>query len=611
MSPLDKPLRATVFASATAPAGKAIKITLRDLARMIEETEAPKKSGLPLVKLARFKDHSRSNANLRAVSGIELDYDAGEVPMADAVKAFRKAGVAALLCETPSSTRSAPRWRAFLPLSNEVAPDERAALVARANGVVGGIVAGESFTPSQAYFIGCLSGKRVKVELVAGDAIDARADLGAGIDKRQTKAGDKAKDESRSGRHYAEALQSVRSGLSYEDHLQRLDADLSDYAAEPRGRSTKGERDWERAEGKVQSERDAITDKLDSFDNGDSNSFDESDFLTAEELAALERPFDFLEGLLFEQQLSMVYGPPKAGKSFLIMDMACAVGLGRTWAGRQCDPRKVLVIPLEGRGTIIDRVRAWEMENDAKCPLIFRPKPLDLINGAKDVKAIIRYVKKHGVGLVIIDTLSRAIAGAEENSATDMSKAVRVADMICRAGAHTMLVHHAGKSGTMRGSNALIGAPDLVIKLNREGEQRTAIIEENRHGKDGEVLRFTLEPRRTDIIDARRKAVHSAVVKLEGEWFEDHETKDAAQGDEAKVALHELRKLARIPRTYPNGVPAADWRTALDDAGLWPEVDNASTRRSCFKRTKDRLVKAGLVVETKDGFKPKEQKRTL
>lgn len=579
MSPLDIPLRATVFASATAPAGKPIKITLRDLARMIEETEAPQKSGLPLVKLARFKDHRRNNANLRTVSGVELDYDAGEVAMADAVKAFRKAGVAALLCETPSSTRSAPRWRAFLPLNDEVAADERAALVARANGVVGGVIAGESFTPSQAYFIGRLAGKRVKVELIPGDAIDTRADLGAGVGKRETEAGEKAKDESRSGRHLRECLESVRRERSYEEHLDRLTPDLAEYAAEKRGRATKGERDWERATEIVAKETDAITDKLDSFDDGDSNSFDESDFLTAEQLAALERPFDFLEGMLFEQQLSMVYGPPKAGKSFLIMDMACAVGLGRTWAGRQCDARKVLVIPLEGRGTIIDRVRAWEMENGAKCPLIFRPKPLDLINGAKDVKAIIRYVKKHRVGLVIIDTLSRAIPGAEENSATDMSKAVRVADMICRAGAHTMLVHHAGKAGTMRGSNALIGAPDLVIKLTRNGEQRLAIIEENRHGKDGEVLRFTLEPRRTDIIDARKKAVHSAVVKLEGEWFEDVTERDepkpmlTAREQAAldiirpmisklgNIGRHEARDLLRRKGWGPSGVEA--WKKAF------------------------------------------------
>ncbi|MGD9979554.1 MAG: AAA family ATPase [Hyphomonadaceae bacterium] len=339
------------------------------------------------------------------------------------------------------------------------------------------------------------------------------------------------KDESGSGAAWRLAVETRRAGGTFEDFVAAVEDDaeaLRSCEQSSRGFDRQCERDWERAAVKVEREELRMIDKFyEHEDDGDSNSDDESDFLTAAQLAAEPRPFDFLEGLLFEQQMSVIYGAPKAGKSFLVMDMACAVGLGHAWAGRQCDARKVLVIPLEGRGTIIDRVRAWEMERKAKCPLVFHTRSWNLID-SKDVKKIIRYVRKHGIGLVIVDTLSRAIPDAEENSATDMGKAVRAGDMIARAGAHVMFVHHANRSGTMRGSNVLLGAPDLVLRVERRGVQRTAIIEENRHGIDGEALRFTLEPRSTDITDARGKRVQSAVVKLEGEWFQDLTGKDAA-----------------------------------------------------------------------------------
>jgi RecA-family ATPase len=52
----------------------------------------------------------------------------------------------------------------------------------------------------------------------------------------------------------------------------------------------------------------------------------------------------------------------------------------------------------------------------------------------------------HPVALVIVDTLSRAMAGGNENSPEDMTAIVGNCDRIRAAtGAHVCIVHHSGK----------------------------------------------------------------------------------------------------------------------------------------------------------------------
>jgi RecA-family ATPase len=133
---------------------------------------ADAKDRLPLVKLAVFGDlrtqagSLRHDANLRTVYGIEADYDAGVVSPEDAAQRLRDNAVLALVVSTPSSTPNAPRWRVFAPTSRPVSPGERAALVSTLNGALGGILAPESWTASQAFYVGRIAGRPYTVLLV-------------------------------------------------------------------------------------------------------------------------------------------------------------------------------------------------------------------------------------------------------------------------------------------------------------------------------------------------------------------------------------------------------------------------------------------------------------
>lgn len=190
-SPLDRPITITRFTSARATRQTREATTLRQFADVIRSTRRPAptdeseeaakiaKGRLPWLKLATFGDVAtaaralRNDANLLAVEGIEGDYDKGAVTLDEAAARLKAAGVAALLYTSPRHRPDAPRWRVLAPLSATVAPGERAALTAKLNGVLGGVLEPESFVASQSYYFGALGdGAAHEVRLVEGAALD-------------------------------------------------------------------------------------------------------------------------------------------------------------------------------------------------------------------------------------------------------------------------------------------------------------------------------------------------------------------------------------------------------------------------------------------------------
>uniref|UniRef100_UPI00404877CE VapE domain-containing protein n=1 Tax=Yoonia sp. TaxID=2212373 RepID=UPI00404877CE len=174
----DVPLAVSMFADVKALRIEPARLSLRQIQARLTAATAPAKSDLPLVKLGTFGDvrtekgSLRHDANLLSVSGVEGDYDAGAVSPQDAANRLRQAGMAALIYTTPSHIPEAPRWRVLAPLAMEVAPGEREAFCARLNGALGGILAAESFTPSQTYYFGSVNARPVESMLVEGQTLD-------------------------------------------------------------------------------------------------------------------------------------------------------------------------------------------------------------------------------------------------------------------------------------------------------------------------------------------------------------------------------------------------------------------------------------------------------
>ena len=191
------------FPNKSATTLDAVEMSLPELRTLVLETSAGDKTQLPLLKLARFgnrrsdRNSLRHNANVDAISGIELDYDAKAVPLEEAAAVLRQSKLTALVYTSPSHAASNPKWRLILPTSADRPPAERARLVARVNGLFAGIMAPESFTLSQAYYFGRVGANPDQRPVtISGTFIDLRNDLDAGAIGKEGRTFDDAPHQS-------------------------------------------------------------------------------------------------------------------------------------------------------------------------------------------------------------------------------------------------------------------------------------------------------------------------------------------------------------------------------------------------------------------------------
>ena len=204
-------------------------------------------------------------------------------------------------------------------------------------------------------------------------------------------------------------------------------------------------------------------------------------FLTLEDLGNLPAPKWLIEGLFEKDALVMLVGPPAAFKSFLAIDWALSIALGRPWNGRATEPSRVLYALGEGKASLLKRIEAWiwfqqltEAER-RKLNANFRVTfDVPQFAVAREVTEFLDDLDADGFdpGLLIIDTLARSFVGRDENSQTDAGLWVESADRLRQRGMAVLALHHTKKNTEFglqyRGSSALQGAMDTAFTLQRD-----------------------------------------------------------------------------------------------------------------------------------------------
>jgi RecA-family ATPase len=169
--------------------------------------------------------------------------------------------------------------------------------------------------------------------------------------------------------------------------------------------------------------------------------------------------------------LTVMYGPPKSGKTFMALDWALSMASGRDWHGNKAEPSPVLYVSGEGAGGLHKRVTAWKKANGVgSSRLYFIPFGARIVE-REHVVQLRQDVHATGARLLVIDTLARSMAGKDENSAQDMGTAIQALDWLReKEGCGVLVLHHSGVDGTRpRGSTALFGAADTLIRVEGEG----------------------------------------------------------------------------------------------------------------------------------------------
>ena len=209
-----------------------------------------------------------------------------------------------------------------------------------------------------------------------------------------------------------------------------------------------------------------------------------------------------VKGWLGRQQMAVLYGQSNTGKSFLMLDMAYHVAAGRDWHGNKVSQGFVLYLAAEGGHGYLNRARVLQdYYKDADVPLAIRPSPVNLLDPDADLpklRQLIDLVKeKHGkIELIVVDTLSRALAGGNENGPEDMTAYISNADALRdHAQATVATVHHSGKADNgARGHSSLRAATDTEIELTVDEEAgiRFAVATKQRDIESGKEFAFEL-----------------------------------------------------------------------------------------------------------------------
>jgi hypothetical protein len=265
----------------------------------------------------------------------------------------------------------------------------------------------------------------------------------------------------------------------------------------------------------------------------------------------------------------------------------------------------VLFVGLEGDRGLRNRILAIREERGSagkRFARLLLPAPLDksergaqgeatIIEAAKELAAI----SGEPVSMIIIDTLSRAIAGDDENSAADMSAFVDRMGAIARAtGAAVLVVHHPGKDEArgMRGSTALFGAADVVIRITQEGEVREVETEKVKDGMIGRVLTYRLK-----VVELGTDEDGDQITSCIVEALSKPKAKRRRPPPESQAgkALGELEELVIIGKGEPaDGHPRAprgvllirktDWRAACLTKELTADEAGEAAERRAFSR---------------------------
>jgi hypothetical protein len=99
------------------------------------------------------------------------------------------------------------------------------------------------------------------------------------------------------------------------------------------------------------------------------------------------------------------------------------------------------------------------------------------------------------IGMVVVDTVSRALAGADENGQEAMGTFVAACDTIKQhTGGALIGVHHSGKDKErgMRGSTVLLGGCDAAIRISKDGQTATLKTEKQKDAEEAPPIYMEL-----------------------------------------------------------------------------------------------------------------------
>lgn len=224
----------------------------------------------------------------------------------------------------------------------------------------------------------------------------------------------------------------------------------------------------------------------------------------ADALAARPAAVHYVDRLVREASLSIVFGAPGSLKSLLLMDMLACVATGRPWLetmpGKPTEQQSfttaqapVMWIDYDNGEDLTDeRVEAIGKPYGltAETPFAYYSLPLPWLDLSKRENAIdfMGLIQHVGARVVVIDNLGLVRGGANENTDEMQPVMSHLREIISVTRAAIILIHHQRKSAvngdsngvrrgeTLRGFSGIEAACDLVLHVDRRPNEDVVIL---------------------------------------------------------------------------------------------------------------------------------------
>ena len=347
------------------------------------------------------------------------------------------------------------------------------------------------------------------------------------------------------------------------------------------------------------------------------------------------KPLNWLvDGFLPEQSITIVYGNPKSGKSYVMQNLALSMATGEPWLGMRTmsnnsSDSMVLWIDLDmGHYGAMRRVceetqglcENFEINSPGLfdrfrliTPATFAGRDTPRLNffDNQSVNALEAYIKNKNVSVCFIDTLSKITGNANENSADDMTKVFdRIKQVRDETGCSFVIIHHATKKNlnsqqSARGSSVIYAEPDLVLKIEKDKDNPsdlTLTVEDSRYtetdkfgitqewitrinndglemldGNERRVFKYQIKPREindklADVIMQNKRTLYRTIKEKPG-------LSSNAVSDLVDIRKETVLKLLKTMRT-DNALKSTRGERNAD---LWNVVDNEENNSKYYK----------------------------
>ena len=323
-----------------------------------------------------------------------------------------------------------------------------------------------------------------------------------------------------------------------------------------------------------------------------------------EQLTFFTQQAYLVKGLIPRVGLTVVWGPPKCGKSFWAFDLSMHVALGRKYRGRRVKGGPAVYCAFEGADGMRRRAEAFRRrflaEEAAPVPFFLSSSPIDLV---KDHAALIASIRAQAPDpvLVVLDTLNRSLAGSESDD-KDMGAYIKAADAIRDAfDCAVIVVHHCGIDASRpRGHTSLAGAVDAQLVVKRDSAGNVIVtVERMKDGPEGDQIVSKLDNVELGI-DEDQDPITSCVVVPSETTKGAGKSVSGAAGIALKLLIEALAELGEVPPASNHippktqTIPIALWREYCRK-GTIADSDKPDSQKKAFVRASNKLQSLGQV----------------